>query len=75
MPAGLDVTVPEPLEDEKFSVRENNDGPANVAVTFFAASIVMAHVVDVPPHTPPLHPLNEAPEPGAAVSVTTVPAL
>ena len=47
---------------------------SKVAVTLFAASIVMAHVPD-PLQPEPVQPVNVEPVLGAAVSVTTVPAL
>jgi hypothetical protein len=46
----------------------------NVAVTDFAASIVMVHVVAVPVHAPP-HPSNVESELVITVSVTKVPEL
>jgi hypothetical protein len=45
---------------------------ANVAVTVFAASTVTTHVL-VPVQPAPLHPVNIAPGPAAAVSVTIEP--
>ena len=44
----------------------------NVATTDSAAFIVTTHV-PVPEHPAPLQPANAEPEPGVAVSVTTVP--
>jgi hypothetical protein len=46
----------------------------NVAVTFFAAFMVSAHVLPVPVQFP-LHPANTEPADAAAVSVTDVPLL
>jgi len=45
----------------------------NVAVTDWLVLRVIVHDVEVPPHAPP-HCLKVAPLPGAAISVTEVPA-
>ena len=65
MPAGDDVTVPEP----DFVTVSRNDFNVNVAVTVFAPSIVTWHV-PVPLQPPPLQPVKFELVAGAAVSVT-----
>jgi len=64
IPAGLLVTVPEPL---KVTVRGSVITP-KVAVTDCAAFMVTAHV-PVPLQPAPRHPVNVDPEAGVAVSV------
>lgn len=67
MPAGADVTVPAPVPAlATVSVRAR----AKVAVTFLAA-LMVTEQEPVPVHAP-LQPLNNEPEPAAAVSVTAV---
>ena len=69
MPAGDESTLPPP--DAGPGVTGSKRGPeVNVAVTACAAVIVTTHE-PVPEHAP-LQPLNVSPEPGVAVSVTTV---
>ena len=70
MPAGADVTVPEPVPS-LFTDSMKVDG-SNRAVTDAAADIVTAHE-PVPVQPPPVQPANTDPAPDAAVSVTTVP--
>jgi hypothetical protein len=71
MPAGALVTVPVPLP--AFVTVSAKGCGANVAVTALAAFSVTVHE-PVPAHAP-LHPVNIAPAPGAAVRVTSVPLL
>lgn len=72
MPAGLDVTVPAPAPASATSSAYVGMTTLKLAVTFFAASIVTVHVLDVPLHAP-LHPPNVLLAPAVAVSVTVVP--
>jgi len=71
MPAGALVIVPLPVP-ALLTVSANEDGSANVAVTFRAAFIVTVQVLAVPVQ-PPLQPVKVDPAAGAALSVTTVP--
>ena len=69
MPAGLLVTLPDPVPA---SVTVNaKELVLKVAVTTCAWFIVTAQVVAVPLHAPP-HPPNVLPLPGVCVSVTCV---
>lgn len=72
MPGGLLVTVPEPVP-VRFTVSTNWAGGtvSNVAVTFFAASMVTEQP-PAPVHAP-LQPTNIEPLAGVALSVTTLP--
>ena len=72
IPARLLVTVPVP-EPARFTVSANWAGGnvSNVAVTFFAASMVTEQL-PVPVQAPP-QPAKTEPLPGVAVSVTAVP--
>jgi len=72
MPAGDEVTLPEPVP-VRFTVRLNVPRP-NVAVTPVAALIGTTHW-PVPEHPPPDHPWNVNPGPGFAESVTGDPSL
>src|SRR5439155_4853878 len=69
MPAGVDVTVPEPAS--VFAAVSVNVS-LNVAVTVRAAFIATVHV-DPLTESHPLHPANADPLDAIAVSVTTVP--
>jgi hypothetical protein len=72
IPAGLLVTVPEPVPAVcTVSVTEGAMVLLKVAVTAVAAFTVTTHV-PVPEHAPD-HPANVDPVPAAAVSVTVVP--
>jgi len=73
MPAGDEVTVPEPVPDfESAKLKRTGGGTtANSAATARGALIVTAHV-DVPEHPDPLQPVNDEPSAGDAVSVTLV---
>jgi len=71
MPAGELEIVPLPVP-ALLTVSANEDGSANVAVTFRAAFIVTVQVLAVPVQ-PPLQPVKVDPAAGAALSVTTVP--
>ncbi len=70
MPAGLDVTVPEPLP--LFDTVSVYGTCWNVAVTVRAAVIETRHVDAVPEHEPD-HPVNLLPLVGDATNVTDVP--
>jgi hypothetical protein len=72
IPAGDELTDPVPAP-VLFTVSWNCT-TVNVAVTVVAAFTVTTHV-PVPLHPPPLHPVKSELGVGAAVSVTTVPAL
>src|SRR5438093_8049809 len=69
IPAGLLVTVPEPVP-AGVTVSENVG--AKVAVTVVAAESVIVHA-PVPLQPPPLQPVKAEPAAGVAVSVTAVP--
>jgi hypothetical protein len=72
MPAGTDVTVPDPSPDFS-TVREwLTVASPKFAITDWAAVIVRVQA-PVPEHGP-LHPVNVDPLAGVALSVTTVPA-
>jgi len=71
MPAGAEVTVPEPAP-LRMIVSVCRIG-VNVAVTVVAAAIVTWQVL-VPVQPPPLQPAKIDPAVGDAVSVTVVPA-
>ena len=69
IPAGLDVTTPEPVPVfDTVNVRLTS----NVAVTVVAALTATVHVDDWPAHAP-LQPPNVEDGVGVAVRVTTVP--
>src|SRR5262245_11048668 len=70
MPAGLLVTVPEPVPA---IATASPSGPANVAVTEIGAVVIVTRHGPVPLQPPPLQPVKVEPAAGAAVSVTTVP--
>ncbi|MBK9034685.1 MAG: hypothetical protein IPL61_26040 [Myxococcales bacterium] len=70
MPAGADVTMPEPAP--ALTTVSTTWFRPNVAVTATAAVSVTTQV-PVPEQPPPDQPMNVEPAPGAAVSVTTVP--
>lgn len=73
IPDGLLVTVPLPVlvTVNAYVVWEVRP---KVAVILLAASMVTLQV-PVPLHPPPLQPVNVLPDPGAAVKLTTAPAL
>ena len=71
IPAGELDTVPDPVP--VFTTVIVNCCNVNVAVTVVAAVMVTVHG-PVPVQPPPLHPVNDDPTLGDAVSVTTVPA-
>ncbi len=71
IPAGLLVTVPDPVPDALTVT--TNVGLLNVAVTVVFAVSETLHVVPVPLHPPPLQPPNVDPLPGASDIFTTVP--
>lgn len=70
MPAGLEVTVPEPVPD--FETASAVALEVKVAVTLLAAVIETVQV-PVPEQPSPDHPLNTDPTEAAALSVTEVP--
>jgi hypothetical protein len=72
MPAGADVTVPDPAPAfATVSAKVFAGATPNAAVTLFAASIVTSQA-PVPEHAP-LHPENTDPGAARAVSATAVP--
>ncbi len=72
MPAGLLVTVPDPVgETVKVNCGGGGGAVLKVAVTFLAELIVTLHA-PVPAQTPP-HPANTEPAAGAAAKLTIVP--
>src|SRR4051812_6479468 len=72
MPAGVEMTLPEPVPVSCTVTRNDGGGAAKLAVTAWSASIVSVH--GPVPAQSPCHPLNEPPGSGPAVRTTAVPA-
>ena len=71
MPAGVDITLPDPLSTT-FSATVFAATCVKLAPTVRAALITTAHV-PVPLHTPPVHPANWYPAAGDAAKMTLDP--